>query len=246
MPVTSTTSAPYAPAKAVLEIVSRYRSKGLSQPIDGDVLSRVGITESLVPRTLQALQTLDLLDDKGFPTATFESIRLAPEAEYKERLAHWLNAAYADVLNSVDPRTADETALQDAFRSYNPPGQRPRMVTLFVGLYAAAGMGKENPRSRSGRPNNAAGTPHAQNAVTRQNIKGPTEQKKPAIGHPDTNSESRHRQANSNSPQDDQRTLFERDLLAKFPSFDPGWSDDLKAKWFEGFEKFMTIASPKA
>ena len=27
-------------------------------------------------------------------------------------------------------------------------------------------------------------------------------------------------------------------LLAKFPEFDPTWPDQLKAKWFEGFERF--------
>src|SRR6185503_20577029 len=28
-------------------------------------------------------------------------------------------------------------------------------------------------------------------------------------------------------------------LLAKFPDFNPDWPDDLKTKWFEGFERFM-------
>jgi hypothetical protein len=28
-------------------------------------------------------------------------------------------------------------------------------------------------------------------------------------------------------------------LLAKFPNFDPAWPDDVKAKWFEAFDKLM-------
>jgi hypothetical protein len=28
-------------------------------------------------------------------------------------------------------------------------------------------------------------------------------------------------------------------LLAKFPSFDPGWSDEIKKCWFDSFEKLM-------
>jgi hypothetical protein len=28
-------------------------------------------------------------------------------------------------------------------------------------------------------------------------------------------------------------------LLSKFPSFDPAWQDEVKAKWFEGFNKLM-------
>ena len=35
---------------------------------------------------------------------------------------------------------------------------------------------------------------------------------------------------------------FEKELLAKFPSFDPAWSDELKAQWFKGFQQFMELA----
>lgn len=34
-------------------------------------------------------------------------------------------------------------------------------------------------------------------------------------------------------------------LLAKFPSFDPAWSDDVKAKWFESFERLMKAGEEK-
>lgn len=140
MPVTSETSAPYAPASAVLDIVARHRTKGLPSPINGEVLSRAGVSRSLIPRTLYALQVLDLIDNQGNPTDTLESLRLAPEAEYKQRLTQWLTRAYADVLQFIDPEIADEVAIRDAFRSYNPVAQQPRMVTLFIGLFAAAGV----------------------------------------------------------------------------------------------------------
>jgi hypothetical protein len=32
---------------------------------------------------------------------------------------------------------------------------------------------------------------------------------------------------------------WEEKLLEKFPAFDPSWPDDLKTKWFEGFERLM-------
>jgi hypothetical protein len=150
MAVTENVSAPYAPASAVMEIINRYRSKGLPTPITGEVLSRAGISESLTPRTLQALETLDLIDEKGVPTPILIGLQKAPEPEFKQRLAEWLNTAYADVLLFIDPATADETAIRDAFRSYKPVGQQSRMVTLFQGLYAAAGViaDKRPPTSR--------------------------------------------------------------------------------------------------
>lgn len=140
MPVTVDQPAPYAPASAILELIERHRNKGLPPVVDSDVLVRAGISDSLIPRTLQALKTLDLLTDDGRPSDVFEAIRLAPSAEYQQRLSDWLRSAYADALFYVDPATDDEIAIRDAFRKYIPTGQQGRMVTLFIGLFTAAGV----------------------------------------------------------------------------------------------------------
>lgn len=158
MTISADKPAPYAPASAVLELVTRYRDRGLPTPVTAEVLTRAGISDSLNSRTLYSLQSLDLIDEAGQPTPTFEAIRKAPAAELNSRMIEWLNGAYADALKFIDPATADETAIHDAFRNYNPPGQRARMVTLFIGLYAAAGIGTEKPvssrppRSRIAQP----------------------------------------------------------------------------------------------
>lgn len=34
---------------------------------------------------------------------------------------------------------------------------------------------------------------------------------------------------------------FAKELLAKFPTFDPSWSDELKGQWFKGFAQFMEL-----
>lgn len=147
MPVTTTSPAPYTAPSAVMDVVQRHRARGLPSPINAEVLGRAGVSESLIARTLQALQALDLIDEEGAPTAILEGLRLAPEGEFNKRLVEWLNAAYADVLQFIDPATATETDIRDAFRSYNPVGQQPRMVTLFQGLYAAAGVGSDRPQT---------------------------------------------------------------------------------------------------
>ena len=148
MPVTALTTAPYAPAPGVLNLIGRHRSKGLPSPVDADVLGRAGISASLIPRTLQALHTLDLLNDDGSPSAVLEGLRLAPEAEYQQRMAEWLNAAYADALAFIDPADATEVQIRDAFRSYKPVGQQDRMVSLFMGLYTAAGVMPEREKQK--------------------------------------------------------------------------------------------------
>jgi Family of unknown function (DUF5343) len=145
MAVTADKPAPYAPASAILDIVNRYRNRGLVFPVTADVLARAGIAGSLIPRTLQALQTLDLFKDNGNPTEILEAIRLAPQAEFKQRLADWLRGAYADIFAFVDPSKDEDTRVRDAFRSYQPIGQQPRMVRLFMNLCAAAGLIADKP-----------------------------------------------------------------------------------------------------
>lgn len=150
MPVTTDQPAPYAPASAILELIDRHRNKGLPAVVDADVLMRAGISGSLVPRTLQALKTLDLLTEDGRPSQVLEGLRLAPTSEYQKRLGEWLQATYADALSYVDPTTDDEVAIRDAFRTYIPTGQQSRMVTLFIGLFTAAGV--MAPRQKAAPP----------------------------------------------------------------------------------------------
>ncbi|WP_159946310.1 DUF5343 domain-containing protein [Rhizobium sp. 18065] len=143
MPVTTESPGPYAPASAIIGLIERHRNKGLPSPVDGEVLGRAGISDSLIQRTLQAMQTLGLLDEDKRPTDTLEGLRKAPESDYKIRIIEWLNIAYADALAFIEPGTADETDIRDAFRSYKPVGQQDRMVTLFIGLYTYAGARSE-------------------------------------------------------------------------------------------------------
>lgn len=151
MPVTAERPAPYAPASAILALIDRHRARGLPN-YDADVLARAGVSDSLIPRTLHALQTLDLITEDGKPSPILEGLRLAPEAEFKARLGEWLNEAYADALRYVDPAKDDEVRIRDAFRGYNPVGQQPRMVTLFMGLFAAAGIGPEKTKPATRKP----------------------------------------------------------------------------------------------
>jgi len=136
----------------MLEIISRRRHRSLPIPINADVLSRASISPSLIPRTLQAFKILDLINDDGNPTDIFEAIRTCPESDYQRRLEEWLKGAYAEVFAFVDPTKDDEIKIRDAFRSYNPAGQQERMVTLFMGLCAAAGLTPEKTASAPRQP----------------------------------------------------------------------------------------------
>jgi hypothetical protein len=149
MAVTTQSSAPYTAGSALIGLIRRFREKGLTTPITADVLIRAGVSESLVPRTLQSLVILELIDDAGQPTPTFKKMRTVPEAEYKACLAEWIQSVYADVLSFVDPATDDAVRVRDAFRAYTPHGQQDRMVALFLSLCAEAGLAPEGKKSES-------------------------------------------------------------------------------------------------
>lgn len=133
-------SAPYAPSTVVLMLLQRNRDKGLPNPLTIEALQRLGVTDSLVQRTFQTLKIFDLIDESGKHTGILDSLRRAPEAEYRPRMAEWLNAAYAHTLDVLDPATATEVQIRDAFRHYNPPSLQPRMIKLFTSLFEEAGV----------------------------------------------------------------------------------------------------------
>ncbi len=151
MAVSIEVSAPYAPPSAILDIIDRYRNMGLTRPFTADVLVRAGVSESLIPRTLQALTVLELIDDEKNPTETLEGLRRAPGPEFKKQLAAWISSVYADVMSFVEA-SDDESAIRDAFRSYKPHGQQTRMVTLFLGLCRAAGLREDDQSTAPSRP----------------------------------------------------------------------------------------------
>lgn len=133
-------TAPYAPTSAVVGFIDAFRNRPLPTPIDADVLARIPVADTIIPRTLQALKLLDLLDGSGNPTAALQDLRKAGSEEFPARLADVVRAAYADVFTYRDPATEDVSKIEDAFRNYEPMSMRPRMVRLFLGLCAEAGI----------------------------------------------------------------------------------------------------------
>jgi hypothetical protein len=140
MALTAGQSAPYAPPAGVVEILRRYRERGLPKPITTDVLERAGISPTLSQRTHQALRLLGLIDSEGNPSPEFDAASRAPEQDYKERLGDIIIEVYSEVIQFADPDTDSYDRVRDAFRSFNPQGQQERMVTLFLGLLDYIGV----------------------------------------------------------------------------------------------------------
>lgn len=149
--------APYAPAKAVLSVIERYRDRGLPDSLTTGNLEQVGVPASMAPRSLQALRFLGLIDEGGNRLESFEQLKRAKTGEYPAQLAEIVRAAYLPVFTLVDPATDTDTAVADAFRRYDPMAQRGKMLALFRGLCSAAGITEGVRRARGGAPKKPTG-----------------------------------------------------------------------------------------
>jgi len=141
-------NAPYAAAKNVLDVLERYRHRGLRSPFTIELMAQVGVPDGAAHRTVQALRLLDLIDDGGEPTEAFEALKRATEEEHQPRLAQVIRSAYHNVFTVVDPAQDSPTAVRDAFRFYKPDSQQQRMVTLFLALCEEAGIIEKGPKKR--------------------------------------------------------------------------------------------------
>lgn len=64
---TTAQNAPYAYPNAVLGLIHRYRARDLPEPVTPNSLRPFGISQGNVPRILQALGFLGLIDDVAAP-----------------------------------------------------------------------------------------------------------------------------------------------------------------------------------
>jgi len=222
MPVTHENPAPYAASSGILDIMDRYRHRGIQTPINYDVLGRLGISKSLLSRTIQALTALDLINENGMPTETFEGLRLAPESEYKQHLQEWLRGVYADVFSFVDPLQDDEIKIRDAFRTYKPNGQQNRMVSLFIGLCDAAGMRPAENLERKPKP------PAALKKKT-----APGNSARPAVNK---------KRANNNAESGLPAAL--NGLMQSLPGEGNGWTKEQHDKFLTTFNAVLSFCYP--
>lgn len=234
MPICSGGPAPYAPPATVLQLVTSYRNRGLQTPFTSEVLERAGVASSVVPRTMQAIRLLDLVDEQGNPTPAFEALRRAGENEYRDRLAELVRTAYAEIFQYVDPATDDSARVRDAFRNYEPIGQLGRMVTLFVGLCEAAGIIPEGTRR-----------PAAPAATRRSGAGGPTRRREQTGASASSsrgfrNSPSGYDQASI--PPDAYAHLY--GVLSGLPSPTLGWTQAQRDKFVEAFGNLLDFTIP--
>lgn len=141
MPLQPNGAAPYTTAVAATTVLDAWRDRGLGTPVNAETLVRAGVPESLARRTFQSLVALELLNEDGTPTEQFQDFRSTRgDDEYRTRLEAWLHGVYADVLQYANPSSDSHERVTEAFRTYEPAGQRRAMGALLLGLWRYAGL----------------------------------------------------------------------------------------------------------
>lgn len=174
MPLQQNGTAPYTTAAAAITAIEAFRERGMGTPISAETLTRAGVPESISNRTLSSLKLLELVEESGAPSTQFQALKQARgDEEYRTRLQEWLRGVYAEVLQYTDPSTDSPERVAEAFRTYEPAGQRKAMAALLIGLWKLAGLPtpEGTPTPRRSQPSVRRATAHVRR--TRQRHEQP-------------------------------------------------------------------------
>ena len=226
-----TEQGPYAPPTNVLTLIQKQRSIGLAEVLNNPLLLRLGMPEGNLPRIVQAMKFLGLIDDDGRQTDMFQRIRRASTEDYPGLLAQVLKSAYEPIFSIVDPATATDIQLSDAFRKYEPQGQRTRMVTLFLGLCREAELVTEGPVVRKSPPRKL----QAKQSVTKSVTNGSNQKKTGSgdEGHEAAKSSGNRGDCSSGISVNHQYQLLLA-LLNALPA-EGQWTQQRRDKWLQAF-----------
>jgi Family of unknown function (DUF5343) len=140
---TTNRTAPYSRFGAIEKVIERIRGRGLPSPLTSGALEDMGLASGNGYQILQGLRFLKLVAADGTLTDAYDALRGATTEQFKPELAVIIHKAYEHIFTIIDPAKDDIVAINDAFRRYDPPGQRSRMVYLFMGLCRMAGLAPE-------------------------------------------------------------------------------------------------------
>jgi hypothetical protein len=211
---------PYVSYRTFHNFIERQQQR-LPSRIDrsywGDILS--GSTGT---QLVAALRFLNLIDANGKPTERLKPLVAARGEQRVQLLREVAYDAFDFVLNSsLDLESATYSQLEEVFHNtfQLTDDVSRKCVKFFIALASDAGM-----------PISPFITRRTRSTHTSAGVK--TSARKVAIR---TKGNVAIPQALDELPNHSWNSL----LLAKFPSFDPSWNDDIKMKWFAAFDELL-------
>jgi hypothetical protein len=172
---------------------------------------------------MTALRFLGLIDNSGMPTTRLRQLVSSRGQQRSEILKQIAHGAF-DFLSerSLDPQIATYSQLEEAFYDkYQVTGDVARKCIKFlISLESDAGVSLSPFITKRSKTARASG---GKKGTVKKTVPG-------------TNRHGMLPQANDLVSA---QTAWYEMVLAKFPTFDPAWSDEVKLKWFDAFDSLL-------
>lgn len=208
---------PYVSYKTVQNFLERLKV-GIPSRIDTSLMNTFSGT--VQSQLISTLRYLNLITQHGTPTEHLTRLVNSEEHEKQKTLREIIKISYPFLFTEdVDLGRITPNLLNELFVSAGTSGGTTQKCIAFFTALAKDARIKLSPHINS--QTRRVGTSKSRNKVRINKKTGNV---------PASNKEN-------NSPT--VSMTVEQVLLAKFPSFDPEWSDEVKSKWFDGFKDLM-------
>jgi hypothetical protein len=196
------------------------RRSGLPDKIDRAILGNLaGVVQGQLISTLRFLR---LISANGEVAPALEKLVHAEGEERSRMLGEILKSAYGFLFDgSINLAKAAPSTISTAFTSQGVTGDTARKAISFFVLAAKD-----------------AGIPISPFLKTPRAPRGLSQKKRTPRTENDPNGDD-NGGAGGNEPSAQVKSSLMKELLSKFPALDPAWPDDVKAKWFEAFDRLM-------
>ena len=193
---------------------------GIPMRIDRTVLN--SMSGAVRSQLMAALRYLGLVTPHSVTTEKLASLVNSEGADFSRALTAILREGYPFLFQDFDLMRATTGQMEEAFRKAGASGETIRKCVAF---FLAAARAASLPLSPHIKTSSVSRAPSSK----AKRVPNGTPEAVPLTGTVDTMS------ASASPPM----ASWSQMLLAKFPSFDPAWPDDVKAKWFESFDRLM-------
>jgi hypothetical protein len=217
---------PYISYSSFRTMVGHLKELGVPTQIDSSVLGNFSGT--VKTQLLTALRFLGLVEQGGRTGPKLNGLAEAFQTpQWSPALTAVLREAYKPIV-ALDLKTATPNMVDKAFRDeYGATDQvRQKCITFFLHAAKDAAVGL---------------SVHLTNKTRRPGKRGP---RTPRVAAPPAEQEVTSVGQARRAGGAPSASAWTTALLEKFPAFDAAWPDDVKAKWFDGFERLMKAGNP--
>ncbi|HOO51321.1 MAG TPA: hypothetical protein PLU81_15740 [Deltaproteobacteria bacterium] len=222
---------PYVPYKTFKNFLDSMKV-ALPDRIDRSLMR--SMSGSLQRQLIAALEYMKLIQPiTGATTEKLDKLVKSEGAERKQILKDIIKTSYPLLFREgFNLNAATTQQLVEIFADYGISGDTTRKCMAFF-MYACDDAGIAISPHVKRTPGPKAGAPRLRK---KSNSVG-----KPVVDPDDEADDPGSESGSSGSGSLPGANSWEMELLSKFPSFDPSWPDDVKAKWFDGFKELMAV-----